>query len=253
MHLRQCKVWSINVKQGTSVPCFYFYFTSSTNYLAKVLVKENNLTSPVVIASKEQGAGRGRYDRTFLSPKGGVYMSYITPAEENFSVWALYSAVAVKRVLVRLGVDENRLAIKWPNDVLLDGKKICGILPESVVKGDRFVIIGLGLNVNTKMEDLAEVKDVATSLYFTTGKKTSLMKATKLLVKELYNVFEEDKTAVLNEYTACLETLGKIVTRGDGITGKAISVETDGALVIENQEGTHNINWGEVCYAKLSK
>ena len=235
------------------MPCFYFYFTSSTNYLAKVLVKENNLTSPVVIASKEQSAGRGRYDRTFLSPKGGVYMSYITPAEENFSVWALYSAVAVKRVLVRLGVDEDRIAIKWPNDVLLDGKKISGILPESVVKGDRFVIIGLGLNVNTKMEDLDEVKDIATSLYTATGKRLSVVKVIKLLVKELYSVFEEDKTAVLDEYIACLETLGKIVTRGDGATGKAISVETDGALVIENQEGTHNINWGEVCYAKLSK
>lgn len=180
-------------------------------------------------------------------------MSYITPAEENFSVWALYSAVAVKRVLVRLGVDEDRLAIKWPNDVLLDGKKICGILPESVVKWDRFVILGLGLNVNTKMDDLDEVKSIATSLYTATGKRLSVVKVTKLLVKELYSVFEEDKKAVLDEYTACLETIGKIVTSGDGVTGKAISVETDGALVIENQEGTHNINWGEVCYAKLSK
>ena len=66
------------------MPCFYFYFTASTNYLAKAFVTENNLTTPLVVVAKEQSQGRGRYDRTFLSPKGGVYMTYVAPAGEDF-------------------------------------------------------------------------------------------------------------------------------------------------------------------------
>ena len=154
------------------MPCFYFYFTSSTNYLAKAFVAENSLKTPLVVVAKEQSAGRGRYDRTFLSPKGGVYMTYVAPAGEDFLSWSLYGAVAVVRVLSTLGVNKDRLGVKWPNDVNLDGKKVCGILPESVVNGDRFVLLGIGVNVNTKGDDLAPVKDIATSVYEATGKKT---------------------------------------------------------------------------------
>lgn len=244
---RSGKITTITVKQGTSVPCFYFYFTTSTNYLAKAFVKENNLQAPAVILAKTQTEGRGRYDRTFLSPKGGVYMSYILKADEHFALWALFSAVAVKRTLVRLGVDEGRISIKWPNDVNVDGKKIAGILPESVVKGeDRYVVIGVGVNVNTDMKDLDSVKDTATSVREVLSHRVSVAKASKILVKEMHAVTTSD---VFDEYKACLETIGKSIITEKGLSGVAVDVTREGALVIDG-DNQFEVNWGEVCYVK---
>ena len=251
MHFRRSKTSQISVKQGTAVPCFYFCFTSSTNYLAKAFVAENSLKTPLVVVAKEQSAGRGRYDRTFLSPKGGVYMTYVAPAGEDFLSWSLYGAVAVVRVLSTRGVNKDRLGVKWPNDVNLDGKKVCGILPESVVNGDRFVLLGIGVNVNTKGDDLAPIKDIATSVYEATGKKHSIAKVTKLLTKELYSLTNnEDKDAVLDEYKSYLETLGREICTADGVKGVAVGITCDGALVVECNGQTKQINWGEVCYVK---
>lgn len=251
MHLRRSKATQITVKQGTQVPCFYFYFTASTNYLAKAFVTENNLTTPLVVVAKEQSQGRGRYDRTFLSPKGGVYMTYVAPAGDDFLCWSLYASVAVTRALSRLGVDKDRISVKWPNDVNLDGKKVCGILPESIVKGDRFVLLGIGVNLNTKSKCLAPVKDVATSVYEATGKRHSIMKVASSIVKELYSLTNsEDKGTILAEYKSCLETIGKSVMRADGMSGVAVDVTCDGALIVECDGQTKEISWGEVCYVK---
>lgn len=233
------------------MPCFYFYFTASTNYLAKAFVTENNLTTPLVVVAKEQSQGRGRYDRTFLSPKGGLYMTYVAPAGEDFLCWSLYGALAVVRVLARLGVDKDRLSVKWPNDVNIDGKKVCGILPESVVKGDRFVLLGIGVNVNTKASQIELVKDIATSVYESTGKRHPIMKVAKLLVKELYSLTTvEEKGTIFAQYKSCLETLNKTVSTADGICGVAVDVNLNGALVLDCDGQTKEINWGEVCYVK---
>ncbi len=239
----------IKVKQGKKLPCFYFYSATSTNHLAKVFVAENNLKTPAVILAKEQSQGRGRYDRTFLSPKGGVYMSYITPAREDFSIWALYAALAVKRTLEKIGVSENRITIKWPNDVKIDGKKVCGILPESVVGECRQVIMGIGVNVNTNLNDLEGVKDIATSVLAVTGKKRFIKRFAKVLARELYNIFDgEDKKSLLEQYKSCCETLGRQVTSADGFKGVVADVLDSGALLLKEGDATKEICWGEVCY-----
>ena len=245
---RKCGKFTVKVKQGNKLPCFCFYKVTSTNYLAKVFVQENRLEKPVVFMAKSQTQGRGRYDRSFLSPEGGLYMTYVSPAKDGFSLWAIMSAVAVSRVLMKVGVHAT---IKWPNDLKIDGKKICGILPESVVTDKRYAVMGIGVNVNTTGENLEEVKDIATSVYMTTGKKMSVKKFFKFLVKELYSVFEiEDADALLDEYKKKCETLSKTVVDAEGFSGVATDITEDGSLVITSENAQKEINWGEICYVK---
>jgi BirA family biotin operon repressor/biotin-[acetyl-CoA-carboxylase] ligase len=245
---RKCGNCIVKVKQGIKVPCFCFYSATSTNYLAKVFVQENTIEKPVVFLAKSQTQGRGRYDRSFISPEGGLYMTYVSPVREGFSLWSILSAVAVSRVLQNIGVHAT---IKWPNDLKIDGKKICGILPESVVTTKRYVVMGIGVNINTPASALEEVKDIATSVYETTGKKVSVKKFAKMLTKELYSVFEvEDYDDTLFEYTSKCETLEKEIVSADGLTGIATKITKDGSLVIKCGEDEKEINWGEVCYVK---
>lgn len=245
---KRCDIFNIKVKQGTKLPCFCFYNATSTNYLAKVFVQENTLENPVVFLAKTQSQGRGRYDRSFISPEGGLYMTYVSPAKEGFSLWAILSAVAVSRALAHVGVHSS---IKWPNDLKIDGKKLCGILPESVVTDKRYVIMGIGVNINTTESDLEEVKDIATSVYMTTGKKVSVKKFAKVLTKELHSVFEkENPEDLLHEYSGKCKTLSKAVVDSEGFTGIATGITADGSLIIEGESGVKEINWGEICYVK---
>ena len=248
---RNCGKFTVKVKQGMKVPCFCFYKATSTNYLAKVFVRENRLEKPVAFMAKSQTQGRGRYDRSFVSPEGGLYMTYISPANEGFSLWAIMSAVAVSRVLQKAGIHAT---IKWPNDLKIDGKKICGILPESVVTDKRYVVMGIGVNINTTEDDLGEVKDIATSVYMTTGKKMSVKRFFKLLVKELYSVFEiEDADDLIDEYNRKCETLGQQVVDAEGFSGTATAISNDGALVVRREEEEKEIVWGEICYVRNEK
>lgn len=249
--IKNCGKFTVKVKQGTRLPCFCFYSATSTNYLAKVFVGENRLERPAVIIAKSQTQGRGRYDRSFISPEGGLYMTYISPANEGFSLWAIMSAVAVSRALMRAGIHAT---IKWPNDLKIDGKKICGILPESVVTDKRYVLMGIGVNVNTKEEALGDVKDIATSVYITTGKRMSVKRFARILVKELYSVFElEDTEDLFDEYNRRCETLSKQVEDSEGFSGIATALTEDGSLVIKRGEEEKEINWGEICYVGYEK
>ena len=128
-----------------------------------------------VIAAGRQTGGRGRLGRSFASPPGGVYLSMLlAPAADMRACLTLTptAAVAVRRALKKvcgLGAD-----IKWPNDLQFGGKKLCGILTESVTAGGSFkLIIGIGVNLNTGMDELPlELHDTACSVYSVTGRYT---------------------------------------------------------------------------------
>lgn len=128
-----------------------------------------------VVAAGRQTGGRGRLGRSFASPPGGVYLSMLlAPAADLRACMTLTptAAVAVRRALKKvcgLGAD-----IKWPNDLQFGGKKLCGILTESVSAGGSFkLIIGIGVNLNTSMDELPpELHDTACSVYSVTGRST---------------------------------------------------------------------------------
>lgn len=247
----------VEKKQGNRLPCFCFSRVDSTNRIAKEYIADGKVTDKAVFVASTQTAGRGRYDRSFLSPEGGVYLTYVTkvPSGSDFVSFGLYSALAVVNVLSS-SIDNtaHTLSVKWPNDVKLDGKKIAGILPESVEKnGERFVIVGIGVNVDTKIEDLNAV-EIATSLRAVTGKRYDVKKACAMLAVALSDIddmyFGKFMNELNEEYNRYSSTVGKTVTysveNGETVKGKAVRVERDGSLVVVRNGVEEKVVWGEI-------
>ncbi|MBT9174808.1 MAG: Bifunctional ligase/repressor BirA [candidate division WS2 bacterium] len=128
----------------------------STNNYAKNLAEKGEEEGIVVVARK-QTCGRGREDRNWISPEGGLYLSFILrpvfPVKELTPITRL-SAVAVLEAVE--DITSLKCQLKWPNDLLLHGKKVCGILTESKVVGETvvYVVVGIGVNVNNSIEEL---------------------------------------------------------------------------------------------------
>lgn len=216
------------------------------------------------VAAAEQTAGRGRMTRTFFSPADcGLYLSFVSEAGERFTRFGVLAALAVKELLYEYF--RIPVAFKWPNDVLAEGKKICGILPESVVAADgsRRVVIGAGVNLFEEERDFGELAYVATSavlcckneelkLGFMQDKRAFLHDAAVRLTELLSRAADLERAGedLLPDYKASLATLGRRVSfsGADGAlrTGVAADVDEDGALLVETADGLLRVGWGEV-------
>ena len=221
----------------------------STNDLAKELANYGASEGTIVIA-ETQTAGRGRLGRKWFSPRGGLYFSIILRPKVRVkeSVGLVFVAgLAVAEVL-----HENyglNVATKWPNDVLVNGRKICGILSEMKTKGERvnYVVIGVGINanINVKKGFPEELKTVATSIENELGRKVRLEELLKLLLEKLdilYEEFlEEGFLQVLKRWKEYASFLGKEVEVTDEVKrlhGLALDVDDEGALIIKLENGT---------------
>jgi BirA family biotin operon repressor/biotin-[acetyl-CoA-carboxylase] ligase len=227
----------------------YLHEIGSTNDLAKELANYGASEGTIVIA-ETQTAGRGRLNRKWFSPKGGLYVSIILrpklKAKEAIKL-VLAAGLAVAEVL-----HENyglNVATKWPNDVSVNGRKICGILSVMKTKGERvnYVVIGVGINanINVKKEFPEELKTVATSIENELGRKVRLEELLKLLLEKLdilYEKFlEEGFLQVLKRWKEYASFLGKEVEVMDEVKrlhGLALDVDDEGALVIKLEDGT---------------
>jgi BirA family biotin operon repressor/biotin-[acetyl-CoA-carboxylase] ligase len=193
----------------------------STNSYCKRIATEGAADETVVIADG-QSAGRGRLGRTFQSPGGkGLYLSILwhpaVPPEKLLPLTAL-GAVAVCRAVEQVcGV---RPGIKWTNDVVLGGRKLCGILTEMALEGESglvsYVVMGIGINVHQKPQDFeGEVADMASSLDEQLHRTISRPQLAAALIEELDRLYREalpDPTIYLDEYRRSCVTLGKNVT-----------------------------------------
>jgi len=157
---------------------------NSTNLKAKELAKKGSKPWTIVLA-KEQSSGYGKSKKIWSSPAGGLYFSVILPKSniEDLQTLTILAAFIIAKV-----IKENfklEPLIKLPNDVLLEGKKICGILTENVVGKDvKFSVMGIGLNTN--VEKIApELKNIATSIKMEIGKKVDNEKILKQIIGEL--------------------------------------------------------------------
>ena len=168
----------------------------STNTYLKNLKKPKEDT---LIIAKKQTGGRGTKGRSFICEEGGVYLSLLKlnpcKAEESFSIM-MNSADAVVKTLSAFDI---KAKIKWPNDIIVNGKKICGILIENVFEGDDVArsIVGIGLNVNNPLA--SEIKDIAISTKEVLQKELSVATVIATLVFNLYQqtTFEEYKKHLL--------------------------------------------------------
>lgn len=206
----------------------HFDKTVSTNEYLKRL---KNPTEDAVVIADEQTGGRGSKGRSFCSAFGGCYLSalklYPEKAENCFKIME-NAAVAVCKTLDAFGV---HAMIKWPNDIFVGDKKICGILIENTLSGDMVSrsIIGIGVNVNN---DLTGIEGIATSVKILTGKEISLDAFRFTLIHNLFLPVDEA------EYKKRSLVVGKTLTikKSDGslFKAKAVAVAENGNLILDD-------------------
>lgn len=226
----------------------------STNQLAKEQAENNAKEGTVVIAEK-QVAGKGRVGRKFSSPKGGIWLSCILRPDLKpvLATRATYlSSLAIAKTIAELTNLEPK--IKWPNDVLLNGAKVSGILTEMGAELDQvnYLIVGLGINANIAKNNLpVTVQDRATTLYHELGQKIDRIKFVQHLLKFIEESYRQinDFNALLEEWKKYAYTLGKdvIVTSSrNKISGTAIDIAEDGALILEVDGQEKKVYSGDV-------
>jgi BirA family biotin operon repressor/biotin-[acetyl-CoA-carboxylase] ligase len=218
--------------------------TTSTNDVAYNLAMHGEKEGSIVIA-ESQTIGRGRMGRKWVSPKSkGAYFSVILrPAilPKEVPCITLFSALSVAKTVTEMS---NLAAfIKWPNDVLIDNQKICGVLTEMNAETDKinFVIIGIGININTKKELLPKG---ATSIMEEFGRELSRVEVVRgifINMDKYYNLFNKGHISeIIREYKEFSNFLGtrvQVTYHETKIEGYAIDVDRDGALVLRMDSG----------------
>lgn len=220
---------------------------NSTNEWAKTLGKEGAAHGTLAVA-EYQSAGKGRLGRRWTAPAGSSVMMTILLRPDFEPQYApmltVVMGLSVAQAAQRMGVDTS---IKWPNDVVVSRKKICGILTEmSVEEGNiRYVVIGVGINVNldTLPDELA---DKATSLYLETGKtydRNEMVAYVMECFEENYERFVKsgDLALLQEDYNRMLANCGQPVRVLDPLSpyeGTARGIDQKGELVVEKTDGT---------------
>jgi len=226
----------------------YYEQLDSTQTKAHELAREGAAEGTLVIA-EQQTAGRGRMGRTWHSPKGkGIWMSAVLRPQIPLQFapqLTLLIAVALCRAIRQ--VTSLPAGIKWPNDLLIDGKKICGILSESVAEDEKplYVIAGIGISANLRGDDYSdELKAVATSLQIESGKavdRTELLCQFLQELESLYVLFQEQGFAPVKllweALTVSLNRGVRTQTPQGQLEGTAVGLDDSGALIVRTEDG----------------
>lgn len=221
----------------------YYPRLTSTMDAAREMARQGAPEGTVVVAG-QQTAGRGRAKRIWLTPEGSIALSIILYPERDYLPYLIMLAsLAVVRSIEN--VAGLKAQLKWPNDVLINGKKVCGILIESDVQRNRvaYVIIGIGINANFGLAAFPEIFPVATSLSDELGKVVSRVDIIRHLLAEIERLYLTlpDGEPVYQAWRDKLMTLGRKVqvTSGETILeGIAESVARDGNLLLRQTNGS---------------
>ncbi|WP_423744735.1 biotin--[acetyl-CoA-carboxylase] ligase (plasmid) [Haladaptatus sp. SPP-AMP-3] len=251
-----------SVEYGLDAPFSIEYHDSigSTNDRARKLAEEG--AEDVVVLADEQVGGRGRLERAWVGPSGGVWLSLVLRPDippAHAPLLTLAAAVAVARAAREAGVPAE---IKWPNDVLVSesnegqseqgtaagargGEKLCGILTEMEGEANRvsWVIVGPGINVNIPADDLPEG---ATSVQEVVGSVNRRVFVQQVL--EEFDALRTDVDAVLPAWRELSATLGqrvRVETPDGDVVGTAVDIVTPGALVVETEDGDVRVHAGD--------
>ncbi len=233
--------------------------TGSTNDLARQWALDGAPAGSVVVA-EEQTAGRGRFGRSWSAPAGSALLASVILRPDappgHLPRLTMVGAVSVADVLAELA--PGQVSLKWPNDVLLTGRKVAGILPEAIWEGERLsaVVLGIGLNVRVDFTG-TPLADRAISVEAVTGvtiDRAALLAA--LLSRVDHWSARLGDPALSATWRDRLSTLGQRVaaSSADGQTGRivglALDVDADGALLLQTDDGlTQRIVAGEVTLA----
>jgi len=220
----------------------YFPSVTSTNDIARRQAKVKAPEGIVVIADR-QTSGRGRLRREWVSPQGNIAVTVVLyPSRKDLHFLTMLASLAVLYSIEK--TTGLRCQLKWPNDVMINGKKVCGILLESQVSAEsaEYAIVGIGINVNMKLAEYPEISAIATSLTDEMGKVISRVVLLQNLFVEMEKLYLrlQGGESLLAEWREHLVTLGKSihVRSGDEVfEGIAEAVAEDGSLMLRCADG----------------
>jgi BirA family biotin operon repressor/biotin-[acetyl-CoA-carboxylase] ligase len=230
--------------------------TDSTQNIAVSLASKPGSHGTVVIA-EQQKSGRGRQKRKWLSPKGGVWLSVILkPAIPTAKITLLpfVAALAVCDAIKATGLDAR---LKWPNDVMISGKKVAGILLDISAEADQvnYAVIGIGINANVDSAAVSARLDgiKITSISDELGRSTSRLDLTRSLLENLERYYVEMEQhgagAILQKWKKSSDMLGRkvaVTQNGKTIQGIAADVNDDGSLLLRTDQGDIRVVSGDI-------
>ena len=235
---------------------YYYDVTDSTNIRAKELAEEGHPGGTLVVADRQE-AGRGRRGRSWDSPPGtGIFMTLLLKPEMNpnhASMLTLVAAMAVARAISKCAGTEA--LIKWPNDIVIGGKKICGILTEMSAQFDfiNHIVIGIGINVHNEHFP-EEIAETAGSIFLQTGKRIRRAELIEQILEQFehyYAIFmeTEDLSGLVKEYNSILVNMNKsvrVLDPKEPFEGKAMGITKKGELIVDTWESRKMVSSGEV-------
>lgn len=226
---------------------YHFASIGSTQEYAFELGRKGTSEGALVVA-EEQTSGHGRKGRPYCSPQGGIWFSLLLRPPlppRQAPVISLAAGVALAEVVTGLGLQS--VLLRWPNDILIGGKKLSGILAEMSAEPDQlhFVVLGMGINANVEMDSLPQaIRPLATTLKNELGERVDrveiLCKVLEKLEKYYLRLLKQGPASILEDWKSFPNMLGKPVkvSAPEGIyDGVAVGLDEDGALLIKDNTG----------------
>jgi len=219
------------------------------------MTSDSKNNGAIIIAQKQTG-GKGRLGRKWISPKGGIWLSVILYPEFEISMATLVpiaSALALSNALERCF--DIKPELKWPNDITIKGKKVAGILVDASLESNKIenIVLGVGINFDVNVKEIEKDLKNTPNFYGIASlrkfkKNTTPVHLVQTFLVELEKIFDllnvGQNKKIIKEWTKRSSTIGKNVelsTKEGKISGKAIKIDDDGALVISDKKNTRVI------------
>lgn len=235
----------------------YFDTIDSTNTKAQELAEKGYPSGTLVVADKQE-SGKGRRGRSWVSPSGtGIFMTLMIKPDinpNNASMLTLVAALAVAKAITSVTGEEA--LIKWPNDIVVNSKKVCGILTEMNAQFDyiNHIVVGIGINVHNESFP-EEISQMASSLMIEAGGKrfhrAQIIAETMSYFEQYYDTFlkTQDLSALVREYDELLVNRNKsvrVLDPKEPFDGKAMGITPKGELIVDTWESRKLVSSGEV-------
>ena len=255
--MTEAEIKSLMHTEWVAKEVLYFDTIDSTNTKAQELAEKGYPSGTLVVADKQE-SGKGRRGRSWVSPSGtGIFMTLMIKPDinpNNASMLTLVAALAVAKAIT--SVTGEKALIKWPNDIVVNSKKVCGILTEMNAQFDyiNHIVVGIGINVHNESFP-EEISQMASSLMIEAGGKrfhrAQIIAETMSYFEQYYDTFlkTQDLSALVREYDELLVNRNKsvrVLDPKEPFDGKAMGITPKGELIVETWESRKLVSSGEV-------
>lgn len=255
--MTEAEIKSLMHTEWVAKEVMYFDTIDSTNTKAQELAEKGYQSGTLVVADKQE-SGKGRRGRSWVSPSGtGIFMTLMIKPDinpNNASMLTLVAALAVAKAITSVTGEEAM--IKWPNDIVVNGKKVCGILTEMNAQFDyiNHIVVGIGINVHNESFP-EEISQMASSLMIEAGGKrfhrAQIIADTMSYFEQYYDTFlkTQDLSALVREYDKLLVNRNKsvrVLDPKEPFDGKAMGITPKGELIVDTWESRKLVSSGEV-------